>query len=177
MATHKIDNHLIDVFHMACWRTGGCIEISSLLLTPCHSSQIRFGRWTTAHWRKRLWNRARSWPMRTKHMDKLIRGESRWLCFFRCPADWLMMWVLAGDLLMGWLMSLDYTVCLSSSLHVSHDNRVSVTPFNSISPTWFDTGSITPFLLSTHLSLLPQFPDTHSVTSGLFFIAWWAGGL
>lgn len=39
--------------------------------------------------------------MKTKHMDKLITGPSRWLCLFPWPADWLMMWVLAGDLLMG----------------------------------------------------------------------------
>ncbi len=143
-----------------------------MLLTSCHSGPSSCGRWN-----KTLWNGAQSQLMRTKHMDGLIRGESRWLCFFRWPADWLMMWVLAGDLLMGCLMRVDYTVCLSPSLHASHDNRVSVTPFNPITPTWSDTNSITAFLLATRSSLFPWFPDTHSVTSGLFFIAWWAGGL
>lgn len=66
-----------------------------------------------------------------------------------------MMWVLAGDLLMGCLMRLDYSVWLSPPLHASHDNRVSVTSFNPITPTWSDTNSITPFLLSTSLGSLP----------------------
>lgn len=70
---------------------------------------------------------------------------------------------------MGYLMWLDYTVCLLPSLYAFHDNRVSVTLLNPITPTWSDTNSITYFLLSTHLSLFLWFPGTHSVTSGLFF--------
>lgn len=45
----------------------------------------------------------------------------------------------------------------SPSLHASHDSRVSVTPFNPITPTWSDTNSITALflLLSTRLVSLP----------------------
>lgn len=74
--------------------------------------------------------------------------------------------VFAGDLLMCCLMRVDYTVWLSPSLRASHDNRVSVTPFNPITPTWSDTNGMTPFLLSARPSPFPWFPDTHSVTSG-----------
>lgn len=142
---------------------GDCIDIPSMLLLLCHSCQIRCSRSTRARW-----NESQPRLMGTKHMGKQIRGESRCVCSFRWPADWLIMWVLAGDLLMGCLMRVDYTAWLSPSLHASHDNSVSVTPFNPITPTRSDTNSITPFLLCTRSSLLPWFSDTHSVT-GLFF--------
>lgn len=155
----------------------GLCRISQHAAYPL-SFRISCGGWTRTRRRKNtLLNVS---PSRWGR-NKWTRGESRLFCFFGWPADWLMMWVLAGDLLMGCLMRIDYTVWLSPSLHASHDNRVSVTPFNPITPTWSDTNSITPFLPSTRSSLFPWLPVTHSVTGGLylfiFFIAWWAGSL
>lgn len=70
------------------------------------------------------------------------------------------------------LMRRDYTVWLSPS---SHDNRVTVAPFNPIAPTWPETNnSRTPYLptsfLSARSSPVPQLPDTR-VTVFSFFIA------
>lgn len=103
-------------------------------------------------------------------MDGLIRGVSRWFCSYRWPADWLMVWVLAGDSLMGCPMRLDYSMCLSPSLHASPDSRVSVTPFDPIMPTHSDTKTITfPPTLSSPLvssySFCHQQGDFYSLMS------------
>lgn len=75
------------------------------------------------------------------------------------------------------LMRVDYTVWLSAALHASHDNRVSVAPFNPITPTWSDTNSITPSFLSTHSFPFPLIFWYSFCHQWGFFIAWLVIGL
>lgn len=141
-----------------------------MLFNPDRSCRISCGRWMRNTLEKKTWSKgAHSRLTRTKHMNKLITGESRWLCVFGWPADWLMMWVLAGDLLMGLLPDegrLHYmrpmiTVSVSDHLILSHQQ---------------DLTQIHNTLASLHSSLLPWCHDTHSVTGSLFIflMAWWA---
>lgn len=105
-----------------------------------------------------LWNGAQSHLMRTQTYGRADKRRNRVIMLLQMTC-----WLVNDVSVSRWFANVlawwgQITPCgTSPSLHASHDSRVSVTPFNPITPTWSDTNSITALflLLSTRLVSLP----------------------